>query len=836
MESSSRFVCPLCSSFVSIKFHQLLCHIQLVHAGTPGFSITCGINGCQTLFKKMKTYRNHLTVDHMINFHFLSSDDYQPTPEALPLELPDNVDHSVPADTDGDEVYSNSEENDQLEQPLIIREQNPEEMVQKAAVSFILKIKELHKLSQTTVDAIIGDVTTLFQTIHGEMLSYALEKAVTTDADLNVWLPELFSQTNAFSAPFDTVKSGYLQHQYFVKELGMVEPRKITLGYVRKSKGRGMKRRCVDVCEEMIYVPLLDSIKQMMSSKSIQFENKLVPTEKQVCDFHDGSVFKSHPLFSIQPNALQVCLYYDDVEFCNPLGSKKTKHKLGIFYYSLYNLSKRQRFKIDNIQLLMLVKQKFIKKYSMNTILKPVVKDLLCLEKGVIINGKTVFGALVSVLADNPASSSIGGFKESSSARRPCRHCNILKAELSCKVNESQCSLRSCADYDKWIDEMNADPLAVNDLSVESGINFNSVLNQLDYFHVSSGCLLPDIFHDLLEGVFPFEGKLLLKHLILTKKYFTLSQLNAAMETIELGQLDSLDRPSPISHGTLCEKGHSLKQQGIQMWVLVRFLPLMIGLFVPELDPHWTNFIRLIDISKYLFSSSLDVDDISCLDVLITEHHQEFLNLYPDIDVIPKLHFLLHTPRLIMQYGPLVCHWTVRFEAKHRYFKQLTSSIKNFKNLPFSLANRHQQLQCYLINQNNTLSEVEFGPDCHPSYIYHSYCNESTVQHQFWKWVKIQGTFYERNCFVILNFDSSEEECVFGEIQDIFTKGSSIVSFFVQVYDTITYSSHYNCYIINKLEKFEVVCHSSLKSYLCLTANSIKCFPLYLAIVLKYII
>jgi hypothetical protein len=776
----------------------------------------------------------------MVNLSTLDANAYQPTPVSLSLQTSTT---SFPDDTLSDSYCDIENDCDNIEDPvahenvLSIEVENPEVMVKKAAASFILKIKECHKLPQSTVDCIIDDVTVLLQTIHSEMLESAIKKASKDNADPNLWLPDLFSVSSVFSSPFETIKSNYLQRQYFVKEFGMVEPQKIKLGYIRKPLGRGKKRRCVDVCEEMIYVPLLDSIKQMMSSKSLQFENKqLVPTEKQVCDFHDGCVYKSHPLFSIHPNALQVCLYYDDVEFCNPLGSKKTKHKLGIFYYSLYNLSKRQRFKIDNIQLLMLVKQKFIKKYSMNTILKPVVKDLLCLEKGVVINGKTVFGALVSVLADNPASSSIGGFKESSSARRPCRHCNILKAELSCKVNESQCSLRSCTDYDKWINEMNANPLAVNDVSIESGINFNSVLNQLDYFHVSSGCLLPDIFHDLLEGVFPFEGKLLLKHLILTKKYFTLSQLNAAMETIELGQLDSLDRPSPISHGTLCEKGHSLKQQGIQMWVLVRFLPLMIGLFVPELDPHWTNFIRLIDISKYLFSSSLDVDDISCLDVLITEHHQEFLNLYPDIDVIPKLHFLLHTPRLIMQYGPLVCHWTVRFEAKHRYFKQLTSSIKNFKNLPFSLANRHQQLQCYLINQNNTLSEVEFGPDCHPSYIYHSYCNESTVQHQFWKWVKIQGTFYERNCFVILNFDSSEEECVFGEIQDIFTKGSSIVSFFVQVYDTITYSSHYNCYIINKLEKFEVVCHSSLKSYLCLTANSIKCFPLYLAIVLKYII
>ena len=38
----------------------------------------------------------------------------------------------------------------------------------------------------------------------------------------------------------------------------------------------------------------------------------------------------------------------------------------------------------------------------------------------------------------------------------------------------------------------------------------------------------------------------------------------------------------------------------------------------------------------------------------------------------------------------------MRYEAKHSYFKQLAHSIENFINLPFTLAMRHQQFQCYL--------------------------------------------------------------------------------------------------------------------------------------------
>ena len=56
-------------------------------------------------------------------------------------------------------------------------------------------------------------------------------------------------------------------------------------------------------------------------------------------------------------------------------------------------------------------------------------------------------------------------------------------------------------------------------LSIEFGVNFCSILNNLQYFHVCSGGLLPDIFHDILEGVVPFEMKLLLKYLIIEEQF-----------------------------------------------------------------------------------------------------------------------------------------------------------------------------------------------------------------------------------------------------------------------------------------------------------------------------
>lgn len=47
-------------------------------------------------------------------------------------------------------------------------------------------------------------------------------------------------------------------------------------------------------------------------------------------DYCDGEEFKSHPLFSVNIRALQIIIYYDDVEICNPLGSRRTVHKIGM--------------------------------------------------------------------------------------------------------------------------------------------------------------------------------------------------------------------------------------------------------------------------------------------------------------------------------------------------------------------------------------------------------------------------------------------------------------------------------------------------------------------------
>ena len=56
--------------------------------------------------------------------------------------------------------------------------------------------------------------------------------------------------------------------------------------------------------------------------------NSYSPSDGLLGDYCDGELYAASRLFQEDPCALQVQLYYDELELCNPLGLKK--HKLGM--------------------------------------------------------------------------------------------------------------------------------------------------------------------------------------------------------------------------------------------------------------------------------------------------------------------------------------------------------------------------------------------------------------------------------------------------------------------------------------------------------------------------
>ena len=120
----------------------------------------------------------------------------------------------------------------------------------------------------------------------------------------------------------------------------------------------------------------------------------------------------------------------------------------GAFYFTVGNLPPKARSKLDAIYLVALCKHKLLAKYGIDKVLQPLIEDmkklvripilnpeaknvhmLPCIqqEKGYTftVHGKkhTVYGTIAAAAADNLGSLLLGGFKESCTAHRMCRHC-----------------------------------------------------------------------------------------------------------------------------------------------------------------------------------------------------------------------------------------------------------------------------------------------------------------------------------------------------------------------------------------------------------------------------
>ena len=127
--------------------------------------------------------------------------------------------------------------------------------------------------------------------------------------------------------------------------------------------------------------------------------------EDCIADACDGQIFKEHPLFSNNPLAFQLFIYFDEVEVCNPIGHARGIHKLGqytielllqvlyppiyvlltgLFYYTLGNLEPRFRSSLKSIQLIAVVTTKNLNEYGFEKVLRPFIKDMNMLSKVIL--------------------------------------------------------------------------------------------------------------------------------------------------------------------------------------------------------------------------------------------------------------------------------------------------------------------------------------------------------------------------------------------------------------------------------------------------------------------
>lgn len=221
----------------------------------------------------------------------------------------------------------------------------------------------------------------------------------------------------------------------------------------------------------------------------------------------------------------------------------------------------------------------------------------------------------------------------------------------------------------------------------------------------------------------------------------------------------------------------------------------------------WLLIILFHEIVQLVCAPKLSLSQIYYLRALLEEYMEERANIFHENPLRPKHYYILRYPRLIIQFGPLIRFWTLRFESKCSYFKQCTRQSKNYKNVTKTMSERHQLYQAFINTGDRFISrKLE---NCMP--FQKELFNQSIVKavEQIYSGINIhysnklvyKGTEYRKEMFAIL----ARQECIlkFGKIMLILLINDEI--YFAVSINSALYEAS-NTFVLKNNEQENITC------------------------------
>ena len=565
-----------------------------------------------------------------------------------------------------------------------------EKQLENHVARFCLKMSTVLHISRSSIQEVIEDINHIHELSESHLFNAVKKLFEENGIDIqlvgqfvNFIMKEMpFYKLTSSSLPSrGTLCSARLRDSYVKANMPYLSPVEYDLGYSAVGK------QC-----KFIYVPILQAIQNQLRRPDVLHEVLRRPTSVvgvYKC-FLDGSNFVEQS--NDESFKIYLTLYIDEWESVNPLGTSRKIHKITSIYWVFSVLDPKLRSQLHVMQLACLARHSDVKYFGYSKILHPLLRDLSFLEqKGVCIDalGENVRGAVVAVVADNLSAHSLGGFVESfgQNVTHPCRFCVATsEAMQDCALSVYDFKRRNPADHACHVRE------AEDTQKIIFGVKRASTLQTyLTMFDITRS-LPPDVSHDLLEGIVPVEIALSLGVMV-SKGYFTLPWLNSVIRTFPYKFTDAYNKPHPIPENFAANG--TIGGNATENWTLLRLLPVLIGSRVPRDESAWDLLMDLKEIVELCFSPAISEASVGYLASKIADHKFAFKQLFPDVNFKPKHHFVEHYPQLIREFGPLVHMWTMRFEAKHSYFKRIVREARSFKNILMTLAEKHQLMVAY---------------------------------------------------------------------------------------------------------------------------------------------
>lgn len=782
-------VCFHCENVLNGGIKELFGHFR-IHSLLRGKTFctiaTCSQDGCRRTFRNSFCFRRHIQTHHR---HILVNN--------APVDIVEDNFHEediIQENYDNDDIANNNIEDwDALD----------ENELKERSIMLICRLKASCGVTQSTISTVVQDVTLLFNDVVGHLQERTIQFLQDENVDLHSdHAVNLMGQFEMCKHPYKDIDTDYKQFKFLLASKKFVQPieKEITIGYASRIDAATGNVLQVPTARTFQYIPIKKVLKLIVESPGFwDCMREHTKSEDGVMhDFHDGGYFRTHDILQTE-NCLQLILYNDDIEMTNPLSPKAGTHKLGVIYYTIKNVHPRYLSALSHCYLAALYKVTDVHEFGYDIILAPLVEDLKLLEAtGLQINCENFRGvvkvALAQVIGDNLGIHSLFGFAQGFTANHLCRKCRIHRNEIRNQTVQDDNQLRNEQNYEE--------DLQANNLPL-TGVRTSCLLNELQSFHVVLN-YAPDIMHDMLEGICPLELKLILHSLIL-RGNFDLVTLNARIVSYNYGFPDSANKPCIFKWASLLNADSSPGQNAAQMWALMRHIALMMGDLVAEGDMYWELLLMLCDCMDIIFAPSLTHGDTIFMKHLISDHHELFLELFPDRHLKPKHHFMLHYPLAARQIGPLILYWSMRFEAKHNFFRRLSHIVCNFKNITKSMAYRHQMYLCYQMICRQSYKDVasEIGPGS--CVLLNSLPNCEVLSELLGmyplfgdvflaKWANVFGTKYRPGMMVVI--DRTNDFCpVFGEITHILVVRDN-VQLILERWTTLHFSKHYHAYAV----------------------------------------
>lgn len=213
---------------------------------------------------------------------------------------------------------------------------------------------------------------------------------------------------SAVSTELNKFNSTYKRNQQFKSDKNFIPAMEYGIGthidIKRDRKTKLLKQ--IHSQSTFFYASMIEKLRQLFATDDFRKEYFDFNTKtKHRCtpgiykNFCCGEIYKNNTLFQEQPYAIQIQIFTDAFEICNPLKSKTILHSVNGVYFTIRNMPDRFAYNLNNIHLLAVIRDIDLKKKETDysNIWEIVVEEIKELETyGILIHDGFVLKGMIS--------------------------------------------------------------------------------------------------------------------------------------------------------------------------------------------------------------------------------------------------------------------------------------------------------------------------------------------------------------------------------------------------------------------------------------------------------